>query len=265
MREVTTSILLDCIDKMETVILASGSKGNCVFIKEKNTRILIDFGIRYSTICNKLKELNTSIDEIDYVLITHTHGDHIKGLNVKNIKKLNLFMMPSMAKDIDIDKFNVHFYKKENDMKDITTRVFPTSHDVESVGFIIKGQEKELVYITDTGYVNSRVLPHLKNKDIYIFESNHDIEMLVNGIYPPYLKRRVLSDRGHLSNKLSAEYLSKIIGDNTQYIVLTHLSEKNNTGAKALECLQKELNFNNRNLKKIIVALQEEMSEVIEV
>ena len=113
--------------------------------------------------------------------------------------------------------------------------VFHTSHDAKgSVGFIINDSNTSLVYVTDTGYLNKDILSLIKNKNIYIFESNHDIDMLMTGPYPYTLKQRVLSDKGHMSNELSGEYLKKIIGNATKKIVLAHLSEINNTEELAL-------------------------------
>lgn len=250
---------------MKLICLGSGSKGNCVLIIEKNTKILVDFGLKYTEICEKLESLNYSLEEIDYVLISHTHSDHIKGLNAKKIPRLNLYLLRSMTNEIDCSKFNIFFYKRVNVLKDIKVLAFKTSHDVDSVGFIIQGEEKEIVYVTDTGYLNNRLLPYLKNKDLYFLESNHDVEMLINGPYPPFLKQRILSDKGHLSNDLSAQYLKKIIGEKTKCIVLSHLSEKNNTKEKALNTLKRELETCEHNVDKIIVASQEEVSELIEV
>ena len=118
---------------------------------------------------------------------------------------------------------------------------FHTSHDAKgSVGFIINNKES-LVYVTDTGYINENNLLKLKNKDIYIFESNHDINMLMTGPYPYILKRRILSDKGHLSNIQAGNYLKEIIGNNTKKIVLAHLSETNNDSIIALNTVKEIL------------------------
>ena len=97
-----------------------------------------------------------------------------------------------------------------------------------------------MVYITDTGYINRKILNRIENKDIYLIESNHDEIMLMDGPYPRFLKERVISDKGHLSNKTTAKYLKKIIGNNTKNIILAHISEKNNSKEKVLEAIKDE-------------------------
>ena len=121
----------------------------------------------------------------------------------------------------------------------------------------------KLVYITDTGYINKKYFNLIKNKEIYILESNHDVEMLLNGKYYYHLKQRILSDKGHLSNKVASQYLSKLIGEQTKYIILVHLSEENNTEERVLETLLSHIDKNN--VEKIIVAEQYDRTELVEV
>ena len=143
----------------------------------------------------------------------------------------------------------------------ITTKIklFPLSHDVPCSGILIKENDKELIYITDTGYINRNIIKNIKNKDMYIMESNHDVEMLRNGRYPEFLQARVWSDKGHLSNEQARNYLNQVVGENTKYIVLAHLSEENNT-----EELVKD-STKDIKVKKIYIAKQNEALEAIEV
>jgi phosphoribosyl 1,2-cyclic phosphodiesterase len=248
---------------MRVTVLASGSKGNCTYIEDNNTRILIDVGMSSSYIEDKLKEIDVNPKEIDGILITHTHGDHTAGLSSFNRKyHTQIFISPKMENDLKVYIRNPNFsyLKKEMNIKDIPIKVIKTSHDVESYGYIIGDK---LVYITDTGYVNEKYFDMISNKDLYIFESNHDIEMLMNGSYPYHLKKRILGDKGHLSNKDSSYYLSKIIGSNTKYIILAHLSEENNTKEKALETFLSH--DSNKEIKTVIIADQKERTELIEV
>ena len=160
----------------------------------------------------------------------------------------------------EIDSSNQIFIRKEMNIKDINVKVIRTSHDVESYGYIIND---ELVYITDTGYINEKYFDMLKDKKIYIMESNHDIEMLETGPYPYHLKQRIWSSKGHLSNKMSAEYLNKFITNKTKCVILAHLSETNNLEELALkEYMSKE---NNRKVKKVIVAKPQEATELVEI
>ena len=130
-------------------------------------------------------------------------------------------------------------------------------------GFIIGDSENRVLYLTDTGYINRKYFKQSENLDAYIIESNHDEKMLMEGPYPYILKQRVISDKGHLSNKYTGRYLNKTIGERTKYIVLAHLSENNNTPELALEQVTEEIKdkYNNR----IIIAKQHEETEMVEI
>lgn len=244
---------------MKVKVLASGSKGNVTYVEDKDTRILIDIGMRCIYVEDKLKEMGVEPSSIDAILITHTHNDHIQGLKTF-ARKYNTKVYISPKMDVEVDSKNIVYLTKEMTIKDISVKVFKTSHDVVSYGYIL---QDELVYITDTGYINSKYFDMLKNKKIYIMESNHDIEMLEEGPYPYHLKQRVWSDKGHLSNKMSSEYLSEFIGDNTSTVILAHLSEVNNLETLALQEFNER--ENNRRVNKVIVARQKEPTELVEV
>ena len=251
---------------MKILVLASGSKGNSTYIEYKNTKILIDLGISSLSLDKKLKEINVSSDELDAVLITHTHVDHVGGLKTftKN-HNVPIYLSDIMYDELGLPLTN-HKFIDNNKLiiNDIEIDIIKTSHDTnDSMGFVIKA-DKELVYITDTGYINKKYFKNIYDKDIYIFESNHDLEMLIDGKYPYYLKQRILGDKGHLSNKDSAYYLSKLTGNHTSHIVLAHLSEDNNTEEKALNSLYSALKRENKHINNIMVANQKE-SILIEV
>lgn len=245
---------------MRIIVIASGSKGNSTYIEYNNTKILIDMGISSSSLANKLNEIGVNVGNLDAVLITHTHVDHVGGLKTF-IKRYSvpIYLTEIMDNDLDINiKNKVYIDSDVITIGDINVDVIKTSHDTnDSVGFIIKA-DKEVVYITDTGYINKKYFRKIYNKNVYIFESNHDIEMLMNGKYPHYIKNRILSDRGHLSNRDSAYYLSHLAGDNTSHIVLAHLSEDNNTENLALESLNKALEKENKKIEHIDIARQKE-------
>lgn len=245
---------------MKVVVLASGSKGNSTYIEYKNTKILIDMGISSQALSRKLEDVGVDIKCLDAVLITHTHIDHVGGLKTF-VKKYSvpIYLTEIMSNDLEFHIPNKEYINEDNiTIGNINIFVLKTSHDTnDSVGFVIKA-DKEVVYITDTGYINKKYFKEIFNKNIYIFESNHDIEMLMNGKYPHYLKQRILGDKGHLSNRDSAYYLSKLAGNNTSHIVLAHLSEENNTEEKALESLYKALNKENKSIDNIEVAKQKE-------
>ncbi len=247
---------------MKIIVLASGSKGNSTYIEHDNVKILIDLGVSSNYVEEKLKNINVDPKDINIILITHTHSDHILGL--KNFVKkyeTSILISPKMEENIrkTIKNPNIIYFRKEMDLDGLSIKIIKNSHDSESYGFIIN---EKLVYITDTGYINTKHFNLISNKEVYIMESNHDVEMLMNGKYPHYLKQRILSDKGHLSNEASSYYLSKVIGDKTKYIVLSHLSEENNTEEKALEELNNKVT--NESIKKL-VAKQNESLEVIEI
>lgn len=252
--------------KLKFKSLASGSKGNCSIVLCANTKIIIDMGISYLTFKRKIENSGIGISEFSLILITHSHSDHIKGL-ASIIKHSNIKV--GMTKDMyhefkEIIPINrVLFLEEKNILNDVKIDLIHTSHDTPfSYGYIIEYNNKTLVYITDTGYINRKNLKLITGKNIYLIESNHDEELLMNGRYPHFLKQRVLSDKGHLSNKLVAEYLSKIVDENTKYILLAHLSEENNSEDLALAETKEKLV--NKKIE-IMVARQDEESPLIEV
>ena len=246
---------------MKVSVLASGSKGNSTYIETNNTKVLIDAGMSNLYIEKKLILLGVNPDDINFVFITHTHTDHIAGLKVF-IKKHHpkVFLTLDMYNELKDILNDYEILESEIILNDLIVDYFKTSHDTDSVGYIFKNNDKEIVYVTDTGYINIKNLKKLNNKDLYIFESNHDIEMLMNNPnYPYQIKQRILGDKGHLSNNQCKEYLNKIIGDKTKYIVLAHLSEQNNDPSLALN------NLNDIKNIKIMIATQNESTELIEV
>lgn len=250
---------------MKIIVLGSGSKGNSTFIDLGNKKILIDVGFSYKQIKEKLAKINVDPHQIDAVFITHDHSDHTYGLKVflKNVKPL-LFITPEVEKAV----LETHYERSEYLTDEIFfdnafIRSFPLSHDSLTIhGFLIEKDGESTVYITDTGYVNHRYFTLLNNKTYYIFESNHDTEMLIKGPYPEYLQKRILSDKGHLSNELSGGYLSRMIGEKTKNVVLAHLSEKNNDPNLALETVNHILKENEVNYIVKTCASQEEITEV---
>ncbi len=251
---------------MRVCVLSSGSKGNTTYIETSTTRILIDIGNSAKYVKEKLEDLNIDPSSLDAILITHTHVDHVKGLKVFE-KKFNIpvYITEIMLTSLDyLD--NYRFISDEFEIKDIHIQAIKTSHDTaDSRGYIVSNNGKSVVYITDTGYINSKYFAALSDRNMYIMESNHDVEMLSNGNYPFNLRQRILSDKGHLSNYDSAKYLSSFIGDNTKYILLAHLSEENNTKELAYETLISRLNGENKRVDNIIIAEQDKKTELIEV
>ena len=250
---------------MRVVVLSSGSKGNTTFIECNNTKILIDIGNTCKYTTEKLKEIGTTPQELDAILLTHTHVDHIKGLKVfQNKYKTKVYLSNKMKEDLEYIE-NYEIINEGNiKIKDTSINIIKTSHDAsESFGYIVESNNKSIVYITDTGYINNKYFNLLLNKDIYILESNHDIEMLNKGPYPFKLRQRILGDKGHLSNYDCSKYLSNFIGDNTKCVMLAHLSQDNNTPDIAYNTLKERLENNNQNIEKIIILKQDICSEEV--
>jgi len=252
---------------MKVVVLSSGSKGNTTYIETDNAKILIDAGNTCKYLMNKFIELEINPQEIDAIFVTHTHVDHIGGLKTL-LKKINpcVYFTEKMRPYLEfIENYRI-ILDDEIILKDMIIEVIKTSHDTEdSVGYIINNCDKSVVYITDTGYINRKYFDILKNRDFYIMESNHDIEMLNNSSYPFATRQRILSDKGHLSNYDSAKYLASFIGDKTKYVILAHLSHENNTIELAYETLRKRLDDERIIFNNIIISKQNEETELIEI
>ena len=255
---------------MKVKLLSSGSKGNCCLVITNKVKALIDIGTTSSYVEKALKSINIDPKEITHILITHDHIDHIKGLKVFANKYKPVIHVTEKLKEHlqkEIGELNYEsFVDKMCIIDDLIVKTIKTSHDAtDSVGYIFKNNTSTLVYITDTGYINSKYYDELSNKNLYILESNHDVKMLREGPYPYYLQQRVIGDKGHLSNNQASNYLCRFIGKNTKKIVFAHISEHNNTEEKVIETFNDELKKNNMKFSDIMIARQNECTEFIEV
>lgn len=252
---------------MKVCVLASGSEGNCTYIATEKHKILVDLGTTVKYIKNKLEEIDVNILDIDYVIISHVHDDHIKALKTfTNKYDATILVTKKMLEDLPIlkDYTNLIIYDEDIYLDGLKISVIKTSHDTnDSRSFVFESNGKRVAYITDTGYLNQKYFRILSNLDVYLFESNHDVEILMNGPYPEWLKKRIVGASGHLSNKDASIYLAKLVGDNTKKIILTHLSKKNNREELALETINNVFNEYGVKFNNIVCARQDEKSELI--
>jgi len=225
-------------------VINSGSKGNATLVFTKSATILIDCGIPIKTIEEELAKFNKTIKDIDIVLITHNHTDHIR-----SIKSFSPSKIYALERTVPGSLSNVLEVLETVNIKGIDITPFPTSHDASNpCGYMIEEDNTKLVYMTDTGVYYSSNTPIIKNPDYLIIESNHDISMLLHTNRPMDLIQRIMSDYGHLCNEDSAFATLEIIGDNTKEIILAHLSEEANTPEKALEGYKKVFEYAGKNI-----------------
>ncbi len=234
--------------------LYSSSSGNSTLLSDGDTNILIDAGVSAAKITAALSNLNISPDEIDGILVTHEHTDHICGIRVLS-KKFNIpvYANPKTMEHIlksapEIAPGNARIItaSKPFVIRSVTAKAFPTPHDsAESVGYVICAEGKKYAVATDTGHITKSMLSNLAGCEAVLIESNHDEEMLRSGPYPYVLKKRILSDNGHLSNAKCAWLSTQLAIWGTRRIALGHLSEQNNTYQKAFFASEEMLTANN--------------------
>lgn len=219
---------------MQIHIIASGSKGNAIFFDFGSARILVDAGISCRRIEQGLAGIGMKAGDLDAVLITHEHTDHINGLDVLIRRhKIPVYTRPGTWQAIECSKeFPQECRRALNghlNLKGVDIKPFRISHDAaDPVGFSFHCQKTKCVVATDLGVVTNSVADELAMTDYMILESNHDVTMLRNGPYPPFLKQRIRSSVGHLSNHDAAHVLGSIPCKPGMQVFLAHLSQQNN-------------------------------------
>ena len=218
---------------MEFYTLASSSAGNAALVCHENTHILIDAGISCRRITQSLAALSLTLDDLDGILITHEHIDHVRALGTLQKKHaVPLYASFGTAAALDYPAPYLHAFAADETftIKDLQIRSFRTSHDAkESVGYRIESSDGSLAVLTDTGFITDDAHDAALGADMLLLESNHDVIMLKNGSYPYYLKQRILGECGHLSNEAAAEFAVECVRAGTSDILLAHLSDENNS------------------------------------
>ncbi|MCM2589771.1 MBL fold metallo-hydrolase [Rossellomorea marisflavi] len=222
---------------MHFSVLASGSTGNAIFVENEEHSFLVDAGFSGKQMEGLFSQIGRKIEDLSGILVTHEHSDHIKGLGVLARKyKLPIYAnqktwnaMDGLVGNIDTEQKFTFDMETAKHFGGISIESFGVSHDAaEPMFYVFHQGEKKLVLMTDTGYVSDRMKGIIANADTYVFESNHDVGMLRMGRYPWNIKRRILSDVGHVSNEDAAVAMAEVAGDRTKNFYLAHLSLDNN-------------------------------------
>jgi phosphoribosyl 1,2-cyclic phosphodiesterase len=220
---------------MRFCVLGSGSKGNSTYVESQGVAILIDAGFSGIEMERRMRSVGLDIDAVCALLVTHEHGDHISGVGVLS-RKLHIPVFinaltceasgKTLAKLHEVREFQTG---ASFNFRHLNIHPFAISHDTaDPVGFTIADERSSVGYCTDTGMVSRLIHHHLANCNGLVLESNHDLEMLRNGDYPPALQQRIRSKNGHLANPDSLKFLADIMHQNLRHIVLAHISESNN-------------------------------------
>lgn len=226
---------------MEICTFASSSSGNCALVSHGGTNILVDAGISMKRIKDTLRALNLTADDLSAILITHEHSDHISALKML-LKYTQIPVYASWGVSSGIcgvlpeAQYRIRQFEAGSrfELDGIGVQSFKTPHDTpESVGYVLEGGGRRLAFVTDLGCVTDTVKAAVRGADTAVIESNHDVQMLTGGRYPYYLKKRILSDRGHLSNDTCGTLAAELAAGGTQRLILAHLSKENNTPDKA--------------------------------
>lgn len=224
---------------IEVKVLASGSTGNCIWLGNGKANILVDVGLPKTKIEKIMLENDIDPSKIDAIFLTHEHVDHVKGISFANKYKILVRASEGTLKEIKVefasplanDSLVMLDCFGENVMK---VKPFRVHHDaLDPYGYTIEDNESKVSVLMDTGTVTRDMLQAMSGSDIYIFECNHDVDMLQNGDYPDVTKARILSDNGHLSNQAAAAALARLICGKGEQIYLTHMSANNNMPALA--------------------------------
>ena len=222
---------------MEIFVLASGSKGNITYLKVGNVKLFIDAGISYQKIKQKMNDYHENIFDVKALLITHEHSDHIMGLKMllKYGAIEHVYLTKGTLNSLPVDVVSMfhqtHIIEADHpfELGELKVTPFMLSHDAEEpVGFVICDDEHKMVVLTDTGYVDESYHPLLKDAHFYLLEANHNPFTLFQSARPFLLKKRIVGEKGHLSNDDAARLMNKLVNKQSIWVV-AHISEDCNS------------------------------------
>lgn len=240
---------------IKTTILYSGSEGNATLISDENTSILIDAGGCEKHLKASLEKTGKSISDISAIFITHEHTDHTKSLytllkhhRIPVYTSINTARGMCSVKNVTTDALKLVAGNINTVSTGLTYEIgsllitpFLVPHDVEAHGVKIQSENTYMTYATDTGKITREMLSYFEGSKLVVIESNHDKDMLIRGPYPEFLKQRILSDEGHLSNEVASKFALWLAENGTEKIILAHLSKENNTPTLAKSVTRQRL------------------------
>jgi len=210
---------------MEISVIASGSNGNCCLIEDKGVSVLIDAGKSGSEIETRMRRLGKSLEDVDGIVITHEHSDHISGAGVLSRRfGIPVYMAKEVYSQASLGNFESRIFSGDFKVGNLKFKPVVTFHNVSSCGFVVG----KFGYFTDTGMITEQMKKAIPGLNSILLESNHDVEMVHNGHYPAFLKKWILSDEGHLSNDNASSIIQEK-GKNLSFVLLGHLSGNHNT------------------------------------
>lgn len=255
--------------------MASGSKGNAVFVSDGNTKLLLDCGISLTSLKSALDDIGESVSSLDGVVVTHEHIDHIRGLPALTHAGVPVYAHERTARAInyrlreDLSFVeNTAEYESGFSVGTVLVQPFRVPHDATyPLAYSFSSHNEKLTVATDLGHITVGIAKNIEDSEVLFLESNHDVDMLMNGSYPEYLKRRIIGNNGHLSNVAAGSFLARILNGTTRRVVLGHLSEQNNTPELAYDTVAAELEKSGVRDTDVglAVATQRVRSELIEV
>lgn len=233
-------VIKEGMSEISFAVISSGSKGNCTLIWDKNDLIMIDFGITLKRFRESVSPFGIE-DKRTSLFVSHEHTDHMAGIKIlAKHADLDVYSRKKTLDAISIrDSFEIG---RSCTIGNFEISAIDISHDAaEPVAYVLRNSDTKITVASDMGIPNERLIDAARGSDVLAFEANHDVELLKTGSYPVFLKRRILSEVGHLSNTQSSEAIAEMSSENTR-IVLTHLSEENNTPDTAYQAVTDYLN-----------------------